>query len=93
MNSFDNPFNRQRGSDHSERVEAIKLWTRQILALNDEWSVSISQFGCAKPSCPNQLTGIIVMSERAPTRKVSIHKSIADVSETDVLDAWRKSPS
>jgi hypothetical protein len=89
MNSFDNPFDRSRSSDHSERVEAIKLWTRQTLALTDESTVSISQFGCAKPTCPNQLTGIIVMSQTAPTRKVSIHKSIVDVCESDVLEAWQ----
>jgi hypothetical protein len=93
MSSLDNPFGRSRSPDHSERVAAIKLWTRQTLALTEEWTVSISEFGCSKPACPNRLTGILVMSENAPTRKISIHKSVADISESDVLDAWRKSPS
>jgi hypothetical protein len=93
MSSLDNPFGRIRSPDHSERVEAIKLWTRQTLALTEEWSVSISEFGCSKPACPNKLTGILVMSGQAPTRKISIHKSVADICEADVLDAWRNSPS
>jgi hypothetical protein len=92
MSSLDNPFNRDRGIDHSERVAAIKLWTRQTLALTEESTVSVSQFGCAKPACPNQLTGILVMSQKASTRKISIHKSIADICELDVLDAWRNAP-
>jgi hypothetical protein len=88
MSSLDNPFNRQRGADHSERVEAIKLWTRQTLALAEESTVSVSQFGCAKPTCPRNLTAILVMSQDAPARKISIHKSIVDVCEDDVVDAW-----
>jgi hypothetical protein len=88
MNSLDNPFNRQRNGDHSERVEAIKLWTRQILALTEESTVSISQFGCAKPTCPRNLTAILVMSQEMPPRKITIHKSIVDVCEDDVVGAW-----
>jgi hypothetical protein len=96
MSSLDNPFNRQRSADHSERVEAIKLWTRQTLALTEDSVVSVSQFGCAKPTCPRNLTVILLMSQEAPTRKISIHKSIVDVCESDVRDACsdpRNSPS
>ena len=87
MSSFDNPFGRQRSDDRSEQVEAIKLWTRQILALPEDSVLSVSQFGCAKPACPRNMTTILLMSEQAPTRKISIHKSIVDVSESDVRDA------
>ena len=80
-----------------ELAAAIKFWTRQILALTEESIVSVSEFACAKPTCPNQQTVILVMSQEAPTRKISIHKSIADVCEFDVLDACldllRNSPS
>jgi hypothetical protein len=88
MIPFDNPLNRQRGADHSERVEAIKLWTRQTLALTEDSTVSVSQFGCAKPTCPRNLTAILVMSQATPPRKITIHKSIVDVCEEDVVDAW-----
>jgi hypothetical protein len=87
MSSFDNPFGRERAPDHAERVEAIKLWARQALALTDETVVSVSEFGCAKPTCPNKQTVIVVMSPDAPTRKISIHRSIADISESDVAEA------
>jgi hypothetical protein len=94
MNSLDDPFSlgnplsRDRSADHSERVEAIKIWTRQTLALTEESTVSISQFGCAKPTCPRNLTAILVMSQQTPPRKVTIHKSIVDVGEDDVVEAW-----
>ena len=87
MSSLDNPFSRQRSVDYSEQVEAIKLWARQSLPLTEESVVSVSEFSCAKPSCPNRQTVILVMSENAPTQKMSIHKSIADVCEADVFDA------
>ena len=87
MSSLDNPFNQRKGSDLPEKAAAIKLWTRQNLPLTDETVVSVSEFACAKPSCPNRQTVILVMSEDAPTQKISIHKTIEDVCETDVFDA------
>ena len=97
MNSFVNPFDRHGSVDLPERAAAIKFWTRQTLALTDESIVSVSEFACGKPTCPNQHTAIMVMSQEGPTKKVSIHKPIADICEFDVLDACldllRNSPS
>jgi hypothetical protein len=86
MNSLDNPFNQNRSIGLPEKAAAIKLWTRQNLPLTEESVVSVSEFNCAKPSCPNRQTVILVMSENGPTQKISIHKTIADISETDVFD-------
>jgi hypothetical protein len=96
MSSFVNPLDRQGSSDAPERAAAIKLWIRQTLSLAEETVVSVSQFGCGRPGCLNQKTTILVMSENAPTRQISIHKSIEDVGEVDVLDACsdpRNAPS
>jgi hypothetical protein len=80
-----------------EMAAAIRFWTRQTLALTDESIVSVSEFSCGKPTCPNQHTAIMVMSQEGHARKISIHKPIADISEFDVLDACmdllRNSPS
>ena len=80
-----------------ERAAAIKFWTRQALALTDEEIVSVSEFACGKPTCPNQHTAIMVMSQEGRARKISIHKPIADICELEVLDACvellRVSPS
>ena len=97
MSSFVNPLDRHKSIDLPERAAAIKLWTRQTLPLTEETAVSVSEFACAKPNCPNRQTVILVMSEDAPTQKMSIHKTVADVSEADVFDACldllRNSPS
>ena len=70
----------------SEKAAAIKLWTRQNLPLTEETIVSVSEFNCRKPECPNRQTVILLLSENAPTQKISIHKTLADVCETDVFD-------
>ena len=87
MSSFVNPLDRHGSIDRPERVAAIQLWTRQNLPLTEETVVSVSEFACAKPSCPNRQTVILVMSQDAPTKKMSIHKMVADVGEADVFDA------
>ena len=87
MSSPVNPLNQDRSIGLPEKAAAIRLWTRQNLPLTEESVVSVSEFACAKPSCPNRQTVILVMSEDAATKKMSIHKMIADVSEADVFDA------
>jgi hypothetical protein len=87
MNSIDNPFSRQKSPGHSARVAEIIFWARQSLALADEATVSVNEFGCQKPTCPRNRTTILVMSEEAPTRQFSIHKSILEINESDVFDA------
>jgi len=80
-----------------EMAGAIKFWTRQTLALSDEFIVSVSEFNCGKPTCPNVHTVIMVKSQGGPARKIVINKPIADIHEFDVLDACmdllRESPA
>ena len=87
MSSVANPFNQYRSVDLPERVKAIRLWTYENLPLTEEMIVSVSEFSCKKPTCPNRQTVIFVMGENAPTKKMSIHKSVADVCEADVFEA------
>jgi hypothetical protein len=87
MSSSVNPFDRRGDANLPEKAATIKFWARQNLPLTDETVLSVSEFNCAKPNCPNRQTVILVMSEDGPTKKMSIHKTIADVSESDVFDA------
>src|SRR3954471_24504241 len=77
------PLDQQR----REKAAEIKLWTRHNLPLTEETVVSVSEFACIKPDCPKRQTVILVLSEDAPTQKISIRKTIEDVCETDVFDA------
>ena len=87
MSSVVNPFERNRGSDQSEKSAVIKLWARQSLPLTEDMVLTVSEFACNKPTCPNRQTVILVMSEGGPTQKISIHKTMADIGEEDVFDA------
>ena len=70
-----------------EMAAAIKFWTRQTLTLTEEQIVSVSEFNCGKPTCPNLHTVIMVMSQEGPAQKIVINKPLADIHEFDVLDA------
>jgi hypothetical protein len=70
-----------------EMAAAIKFWTRQTLTLADDQIVSVSEFNCGKPTCPNLHTVIMVMSQAGPAHKIVINKPLADIHEFDVLDA------
>ena len=85
MSSFVNPL--KPGGIDPERSAAIKLWARQILELADDTIVTVGEFGCDKPTCPNRQTIILVMSGETQKRRIRIHKSIVDISEVDVLNA------
>jgi hypothetical protein len=87
MSSLVDPSDQHETVGLAERAEEIKLWTRQTLALDEESIVSVSEFACTKPTCPNQRTVIMVISQEGPARQISIHKSIENVREFDVLDA------
>jgi hypothetical protein len=85
MSSFVNPLSRP--AIDPERSAAIKLWTRQTLGLAEETTLTVGEFGCDKPTCPNKQTIILVMSGDTQTRRIRIHKSAVDISEIDVLNA------
>ncbi len=70
-----------------EIAAAIKFWTRQTLTLTDDQIVSVSEFNCGKPTCPNLHTVIMVMSQAGPGQKIVINKPLSDIHEFDVLDA------
>ena len=84
-------------ADLGEIAAAIKFWTRQTLALRDDQIVSVSEFNCGKPTCPNVHTVIMVMSQEGPGTKIVINKPVADIHEFEVLDACmdalRESPA
>jgi hypothetical protein len=83
MNSVANPEN----ISLPERAAAIKFWARQTLTLADDQIVSVSEFNCGKPTCPNIHTVIMVMSQQGPAGKIVIDKPMVDIHEFDVLDA------
>lgn len=86
MTGFFNPFARRR-SGQPEHVKAIKNWTRNALGCGDSVTISINQLACAEPGCPPQETVILALPPYAPPIKLSIHKALAEIAETDIQAA------
>ncbi len=70
-----------------ERTAAIQSLAGQVLTLAPDQIISVSEFNCGKPTCPNIHTVIMVMSQDGPQKKIVINKPIVDIVEFDVLDA------
>lgn len=66
---------------------AIKEWARAALGLDEDAVVSINELSCSQPDCPPRETVLLVLRSGAPAVRISIHKAIVDIGETDVLDA------
>ena len=67
-----------------EKARSIKAWVRDILCLEPDIVVSVSELSCTLPNCPPKETIILIMSHRA-TRQISIHKAIAEIDRHEVV--------
>ena len=65
-----------------EKLQQIKSWTYQNLAIAAEISISISQLQCHEPDCPPIETVIVIMAN--PPRQYKIHKSASEITEEDI---------
>jgi hypothetical protein len=88
MTTFVNPIKPRGGAGYGEALSRIKVWTRAAIT-EGEPTISVTELACAEPGCPPRETVILVMWTDAAACKLRIHKSMADVSHDDVLDALR----
>ena len=75
-------FGKQSQKASSEEIKQVKQWIYQVLQLDEEISISLSQLQCTEPGCPPIETVINVMSN--PVQQYKIHKSIAEIEYSDV---------
>jgi hypothetical protein len=68
------------------RASTIKGWVRDHLSLDDTTTVVVSELTCAETDCPPIETVIAVMDTDG-TRKVTIHKPLAEITGDDVAAA------
>jgi hypothetical protein len=86
MTSFINPIKPRGGAGYGEALSRIKAWTRDAITAGEP-TISVTELACAEPGCPPRETVILVMWTDAAAWKLRIHKSMADVSQDDVLEA------
>ncbi len=85
MTDFINPLGRQRPTGFSEHVSKIKSWTRTALKLDEDTVVSVNELACYAPDCPPKQVVVLILREKLPPQKFSVHKALLETSEDDIL--------
>jgi len=69
----------------AEQSQQIKDWLYEILRINPQTVISLSQLQCQDSGCPPIQTAIAIMI--SPHRVIRIHKAIPDITHADVVQA------
>lgn len=75
-------FSQAKPKADPEKVQQLKTLIYEILKIDSEIPVSISQLQCSEPDCPPIETVIAVMTN--PAQQYKIHKSVAEINQTDI---------
>lgn len=51
-----------------EDAARVKIWVREILALGEEATISVTEIACTDPACPGLETVILLMRQGETTR-------------------------
>ncbi|MEL7072113.1 MAG: hypothetical protein AAGN15_26210 [Cyanobacteria bacterium J06581_3] len=77
-----NLFSQSRPKSNPVALQQIKAWVYDLLKLDPEIGISISQLQCTEPGCPPIETVITILSQ--PAQQYKIHKALDDI-ERDAL--------
>jgi len=77
-----NLFSRQSTKADPSKIQAIKTWTYETLAISPDIPISISQLSCSEPGCPPVETVISIM--KIPTETYKIHKAVGEIEFDDI---------
>ncbi|WP_271254782.1 hypothetical protein [Pseudanabaena sp. Chao 1811] len=69
----------------AEQLQQVKDWLYEILQIDSNTIISISQMQCQDLNCPPMQTAIAIMT--TPHRVIRIHKAIPDITHADVVQA------
>ncbi|MEQ1793156.1 MAG: hypothetical protein ABL970_03110 [Nitrospira sp.] len=67
-----------------EQAERIKSWVRTTWALSDDTTVMVTELECREPGCPPIETVIALLEGPGKTTQHKIHKTAAQVTQSDV---------
>ncbi len=82
-----NPHTRFREPD-AEQARAVKKWTAELLALNGDAVVTVSELDCNDPSCPIIETVIAVHESGRPRRFWSFARPKAAITKLMLAQAF-----
>jgi hypothetical protein len=81
-------FSKQTQKANPEQAQRVKDWMYQVLEIDEEIPISLSQLQCTEPGCPPIETVIAVMKN--PVEQYKLHKSIAEIQYTDIAELIKK---
>jgi hypothetical protein len=78
-----NLFSQEKLKADPAKVQQLKVWIYELLQLDPEITVSISQLQCQEPGCPPIETAITILTQPAQTFK--LHKALAEIAQNDLM--------
>ena len=78
-----NLFSQSRPKPNLAALQQIKTWVYDLLKLDPDISVSVSQLQCKEPDCPPLETVITIFSQ--PVQQQKIHKALDDIELSDLI--------
>ena len=78
-----NLFSQSRPKPNQAALQQLKIWIYDLLKLDPDVSISVSQLQCKEPGCPPIETVITILSQ--PTQQYKIHKALDDIVLADVI--------
>lgn len=72
-----------RSGGNGPQAARIKTWARELLAVDPDTTVLVTELHCTEPGCPPIETVIAVLAHGAP-RQYKVHRAIAEVTRADL---------
>lgn len=89
MTAARNPFARKQAPGYPAAIANLKREVYRLLDLPPDVVVSIAELACREASCPEIETVVGIMIEGRPPRMARIHKPIPEVTNKDLVEAFR----
>ena len=78
-----NLFSQSRPKSNLAALQQIKTWVYDLLKLDPDIAISVSQLQCKEPGCPPIETVINILSQ--PAQQYKIHKALDDIEQVDLI--------
>jgi hypothetical protein len=76
-------FSQSRPKPNPAALQQLKTWIYDLLKLDPEVSISVSQLQCTEPGCPPIETVITILSQ--PAQQFKIHKALDEIELVDAI--------
>jgi hypothetical protein len=78
LSDFNSPMGRR--TNHAQ----LKRWTRELLHLDEDVTITINELRCPEPGCPDLETVIGISPAPGQWRRLRVAQAAAEVTEADL---------